>query len=1006
MRFGRDFHQHRVPEWTSLYVPYDSVKSAFNLAVGKSIDANLEPDLSEVYALLDDSIQSASNFHHDNCNFLMARQAKLETKYEKLLQAILFSREEDDDFHEVKTFLNLITDLHDDFEKLQHYSHLNKEAIESLFAKIERLGGYSRLMHQEQKSKWIKSQIERRTQCANFITRSKVLINSVAEASSDGYGPSTMKALLDEAGSDELPPLITQFSALYSAIRNDDSRALVDPLNHFLHDPPPEQEPRAFFYELAELAATCSSRHCFRYLVSQISSVSGVILDHDLLNHVIITRGQLGPSEESDDSIQSDENRRLTLFDFAIEGLASRMKETLYAKDTFGRLGLHYAALYGMSFGFTPFHYAVIKNHVSVAKLFLETWVLEMKPGHEVETESLLKHLNDILILAIRYKHDEIVLCFAKSSIEFDECSSYGESALYVAAQMGRSDYVNALLEHPKNVCIDTAERLNGWTPLFIACVEGHSTIVKLLLQAGANQDLYDNHSWTAKEHAALRGHLHVAEMLKPWDSHHLIGGPANMPLKSKSAAGPRLAVGETHVIVNLGVLCNGKHVKAVKIKDASSDNSPYAKYLSSMDMLVSVESTSQRVKLPILSEKVNEPFVFPVTNPSEAHLSFKFYPADSSCNACQLIGSAGYVLESDKYCFGENRESLVRERTVPILEKGTMEIIGTVTFTFVISKPLMGSNPPLLAKQQLLEEGLQLVGHRGLGQNTANPSQLQLGENTIESFLSAAKLGASYVEFDVQLTRDLVPIIYHDFSLSESGTDIPIHDISFEQFMYASELQSPRGEAVLVLERPSLQALSHRPGGDRVRSLSWTKDQEQKTVQIRDRMKHTVDFKNKGFKPNTRGHFVRDSFTTLEELLTSLPHSISFNIEIKYPRLHEAVEAGVGPLAIEINTFIDRILAQIFRVSSDRSIILSSFSPEICILLATKQDTYPVLFITNAGKLPLSDMDMRASSLQAAVHFSKRWNLAGVVIASETLILCPRLVRERSKIIEESQTI
>jgi glycerophosphodiester phosphodiesterase len=45
--------------------------------------------------------------------------------------------------------------------------------------------------------------------------------------------------------------------------------------------------------------------------------------------------------------------------------------------------------------------------------------------------------------------------------------------------------------------------------------------------------------------------------------------------------------------------------------------------------------------------------------------------------------------------------------------------------------------------------------------------------------------------------------------------------------------------------------------------------------------MKHTVDFKNKGFKPNTRGHSVQDSFTTLKELLAELPDAISFNIEI-----------------------------------------------------------------------------------------------------------------------------
>ena len=36
--------------------------------------------------------------------------------------------------------------------------------------------------------------------------------------------------------------------------------------------------------------------------------------------------------------------------------------------------------------------------------------------------------------------------------------------------------------------------------------------------------------------------------------------------------------------------------------------------------------------------------------------------------------------------------------------------------------------------------------------------------ENTIASFREAAERGASMVEFDVQLTRDMVPIVYHDF--------------------------------------------------------------------------------------------------------------------------------------------------------------------------------------------------------------------------------------------------
>jgi len=49
----------------------------------------------------------------------------------------------------------------------------------------------------------------------------------------------------------------------------------------------------------------------------------------------------------------------------------------------------------------------------------------------------------------------------------------------------------------------------------------------------------------------------------------------------------------------------------------------------------------------------------------------------------------------------------------------------------------------------------------------------------------------------------------------------------------------------------------------------------------VHERMKHTVDYVSKGFKPNTRGDFIQDSFATLEELLTKLPGDIGFDIEI-----------------------------------------------------------------------------------------------------------------------------
>jgi Glycerophosphoryl diester phosphodiesterase family len=34
----------------------------------------------------------------------------------------------------------------------------------------------------------------------------------------------------------------------------------------------------------------------------------------------------------------------------------------------------------------------------------------------------------------------------------------------------------------------------------------------------------------------------------------------------------------------------------------------------------------------------------------------------------------------------------------------------------------------------------------------------------------------------DVQLTKDHVPVIYHDFLMSETGIDAPLHSLSLEQ--------------------------------------------------------------------------------------------------------------------------------------------------------------------------------------------------------------------------------
>jgi glycerophosphodiester phosphodiesterase len=58
-----------------------------------------------------------------------------------------------------------------------------------------------------------------------------------------------------------------------------------------------------------------------------------------------------------------------------------------------------------------------------------------------------------------------------------------------------------------------------------------------------------------------------------------------------------------------------------------------------------------------------------------------------------------------------------------------------------------------------------------------------------------------------------------------------------------------------------------------------------------------------------------------------------------EYPRIREVIEADLAPVGLEINEFMEQILDRIFHSDRGRKIILSSFTPDICIILAIKQN-------------------------------------------------------------------
>ena len=238
--------------------------------------------------------------------------------------------------------------------------------------------------------------------------------------------------------------------------------------------------------------------------------------------------------------------------------------------------------------------------------------------------------------------------------------------------------------------------------------------------------------------------------------------------------------------------------------------------------------------------------------------------------------------------------------------------------------------------------------------------------------------------------------MIYHDFLVSETGIDAPVHTLTLEQFLHVGEAVTPRASRPPSPPQTADSRVSFiQDSTRRTRSLSVGQSFNESVADMSERMKHTRDFKIKGYKANSLGSFIKEKFTTLDLMFQHVPLGTGFNIEMKYPMLHESEEQEMDTYAIDLNTFVDTVLAKVYDKntgSQRRDIIFSSFNPDICLLLSFKQPSIPVLFLTDAGIDIVSDV--RASSLQEAIRFASRWNLLGVVTAAEPVVIAPRLIR------------
>ncbi|KAG5750925.1 hypothetical protein H9Q70_006425 [Fusarium xylarioides] len=561
--------------------------------------------------------------------------------------------------------------------------------------------------------------------------------------------------------------------------------------------------------------------------------------------------------------------------------------------------------------------------------------------------------------------------------------SRTGQNVLHLAAERGLSVLVESLVA--RGVDVNARDDARGWTPVSIASVQGHTETVEVLLQVGADANIEDQRGWSAQDHAAYRGHMQVLKIIPARGSSFLTEKPG--AYSSALSVLPQRSPTDSIIFMYLGTLNLFKRAAGVDITQYRRSISPVLIPDTCLDLSISLSGVPDQghtISFPVIPEASDQPWCFTVSDPDNATIMFKV--------TCPLedkpIGIAVALLNTLRQGLGANRESLVRDFTLPLISDNH-DYVGTVVFTFVVARPL-STQKQAPTEPQILELGTSssLGGHRGNGQNDKS-LRLQVGENSLQSFQTAIEHGADVVEFDVQLTKDSILVIYHDFLVAEKGCNPPMHTLTLEQFMDVNNALSSIRCLNDILERLPREQNDHPRATTNLRRNSLGAPRDSATKALISQMEHTLDYPR--LKSYLRGHSIHEPFVTLEMLLCNLSEDVPLDIELKYPMLYEAEGFQMDTYAFDINHFLDKILSVVYSFAGPRRrIIFSSFSPEICMVLVAKQQPYPVLFLNDSSNYTTGDM--RATSLQTAVRFAHRFGLAGVAMASEPFIASPGL--------------
>lgn len=455
-----------------------------------------------------------------------------------------------------------------------------------------------------------------------------------------------------------------------------------------------------------------------------------------------------------------------------IARLGFKLEKALQTKDSLGRIPLHHAVQYNLpqvcqeilkhmreskgphsvAFpspalvpdweGLTSLDSAVLNGSGVVLTILLEDHQCRMG-AERIQNRRFSRGKvlpGKLLMNALELGSLAVIRLLLGSVIDLKHTDHNGNTALHLAVRSRKIEYVTEILRgrnEKSNLDLNAREVVYGWSALILASAKGDLAIVELLLQAGADPEIQDRFGWKAKDHAAFGGWLPTARKLASLTPEHSMDEDdvhrlhqqkrpkSSLSTKYTGLHARKGSPNQSQIYVNLGALDSYKPVTAV-------DMSPYVwpdpyDLQREADFYVEIRAINECqaisvIQLPILEDMANKPWRFVTNNPKDFKLAFNVYHSKTSAHKEDpLIGSAIALLDSLKQGFGPARESLIRNFTIPVLRKDTLDLVGTVTFYFLIMNPFPHPDPRQAIRQELSfpsSNGFPIIGHRGISES------------------------------------------------------------------------------------------------------------------------------------------------------------------------------------------------------------------------------------------------------------------------------------------------